>query len=508
MISSSSLPGGFLEEIQGNVYPGFKKPRQTLIFVQFSGDRPDPQGWLQRLRPEISSGLAVQQINDAFKARRERNRGHETDDEKDRTRVVNVAFTMAGLQKLDAPDLVRFPEDFSRVARLRARAASDDDSDIENWRVGGRPDRVADAVLILGTDLDTSTGEDPDMESLIDHHHRLLHEHGLDDFLILRGAVVGDGREHFGYRDSISQPIPVDGTPPEGSEEQVHFSEFVLDRSRKPRFFLQARNGHQRGDDYPAPDFPDWARGGSYLVFRQMEQLVPVFQAEAQRCALDLFGKGIAEMDPNDDGVARFSARCIGRWQNGTPVNDRSTPPPDDERPDNPGSPTAEAYREDKYGLRTPRYAHIRKVHPRDYVEKLGDRIIDDANNHRIIRRGITYSATNEAGEPEVGLLFLGYQASIEEQFEWIMRNWANSDQFSTLKSSHVINVGSPGQDALVGANQTSPKNPREPFYPIGPDSSEILREERLTLERFVVMRGGDYFFSPSLPGLDALSRR
>ena len=511
MIDGSRLPDDVLDRIQGNAYPGFKKPHQAFMFVQFV-NQSDPRGWIRAVRPSISSASAVMRINDDFKARKADPRRLPPPAEE--TNVVNIAFTFAGLRRLDTPELARFPADFSRDARARARIASDDENDIANWRVGAE-DSKADALLILGSD------EARDLDILVEDHANRALDHGLNVLITLRGEALGDSREHFGFKDSVSQPVPVLEEPPDGDEVNVRAGEFFLGLPRNLRHYLQDEDGHRRGEDRPDPDFPAWASEGSYLVFRQMEQLVDLFNAETEKAARQLFERGVSELNPERQGIDLFRAKCIGRWPDGTAVNDRPTPTAPEPPANAPRGPSARAYEEDKFGLTTPRFAHIRKAHPRDLIEALRNDlptddpevvnpIVDEASNHRLIRRGITYTAERRDADeqlaaPELGLIFLAYQASIEEQFEFVMRRWVNRDVFPTLNGVIVNAAGSPGQDALVGASQTNPRENREPLYPVGASSTGVLREERISLERFVVMRGGDYFFSPSLRGLDSL---
>ena len=70
--------------------------------------------------------------------------------------------------------------------------------------------------------------------------------------------------------------------------------------------------------------------------------------------------------------------------------------------------------------------AHIRKVYPR------GDEKESEVQRHRLLRRGIPYGepslSSPTAPVPDTedaayrGLLFLAYQTSIENQFEFLQR--------------------------------------------------------------------------------------
>jgi deferrochelatase/peroxidase EfeB len=83
----------------------------------------------------------------------------------------------------------------------------------------------------------------------------------------------------------------------------------------------------------------------------------------------------------------------------------------------------------DRTGLRCPFGAHIRKVNPRDDSTDFGS----GASNlqRRILRRGIPYGPEYDSAHPDDidrGLLFICYQASIENQFQTLITDWVNGD--------------------------------------------------------------------------------
>lgn len=115
---------------------------------------------------------------------------------------------------------------------------------------------------------------------------------------------------------------------------------------------------------------------------------------------------------------------------------------------------------------------------------------------HRILRRGIPYGADFVPGEQlypgtgpvpddqDRGLLFLCYQASIENGFEFIQHSWINNSDFPDPGQAD-------GQDPIVSQNQDAP------MFPLG--------NVHLTTSRWVITTGADYFFSPSIPALQTL---
>lgn len=115
-----------------------------------------------------------------------------------------------------------------------------------------------------------------------------------------------------------------------------------------------------------------------------------------------------------------------------------------------------------------PGNAHIRKVNPRGEFD---DR---ERSKHRLLRRAITFGPSSDSTpeDPvddgvERGLLFLAYMTSIKYQFEFVMKSWANHQDFR---------VAGAGADALLSRDWIEPT-------------------------------GGGYFFAPSVSALtDVLS--
>src|SRR5438874_12575414 len=94
-------------------------------------------------------------------------------------------------------------------------------------------------------------------------------------------------------------------------------------------------------------------------------------------------------------------------------------------------------YGEDPQGLQVPRAGHIRKAYPRDQegTEESGTDSESRTQTHRILRRGIPYgpsfgAETGGGADVDRGLLFLCYQRSIAEQFEFVQGAWINDAEF------------------------------------------------------------------------------
>lgn len=151
----------------------------------------------------------------------------------------------------------------------------------------------------------------------------------------------------------------------------------------------------------------------------------------------------------------------------------------------------------DLLGSLCPRFAHVRKVNPRDRTTDQGGSSKTLA--FQMLRRGVTWgkhypSSTEEqdADDGNRGLLFLSYQTSIENQFEILNNRWMNRE----------IGPESGGHDLLVGQSNSGVNNTRNCQL----RSSQGSVAEIGTLSNWVVPAGGGYFFVPSINALQAFS--
>ena len=99
----------------------------------------------------------------------------------------------------------------------------------------------------------------------------------------------------------------------------------------------------------------------------------------------------------------------------------------------------------DTLGAVCPFSGHIRKAYPRDDVpltgNKKGPPNEADTETHRLLRRGIPFGdpfdPTIIPDDGNRGLLFIAYQTSIVDQFEFITKNWVNDPDFKERGSGH-----------------------------------------------------------------------
>ena len=117
--------------------------------------------------------------------------------------------------------------------------------------------------------------------------------------------------------------------------------------------------------------------------------------------------------------------------------------------------------------------------------------ILTDVNVHRIIRRSTTYGAPYDPDaisalddETARGLYFIFLSAKAMATLEFLQQEWINNGNFMSLGSERDPSVGLQED----GATFTIPREP--------------VRRRIHGIETFNVLRGGEYFFMPSLSAL------
>jgi Dyp-type peroxidase family len=407
-------------------------------------------------------------------------------------RAVNIAFTSLGLRKLGLAESAvgQFSNEFvdGMTTSHRSRILGDvGDSAPERWDWGGPRTAVVDAVLLLyAVDAPTLTA--------------LEHEHspgpGLR-ILATLGTSNLDGREPFGFRDGISQPL-IDGLSRTGRPETtVRFGEFVLGYpneygryTERPILEPAADPGRMLPLESGRPDF---GRNGTYLVFRQLSEDVRGFWR--------FLDQATKRPDGSSDPVrrVRLAAKMVGRWPGGAPL----ALSPDLDDPALADANDFAYHRDDRGGARCPVGAHVRRANPRDSLDPRPGTASSWAINrrHRILRRGREYGTELTPDEAlaggngptgdERGLHFVCLNGNIARQFEFVNDTWLNNPKFAGLYDD---------ADPLVG--------PSEPYGGTFTVQSHPVRERVTGVPRFVSVRGGAYFFLPGLAATRYLARR
>lgn len=288
----------------------------------------------------------------------------------------------------------------------------------------------------------------------------------------------GEGIEHFGYVDGRSQPLLTKAEV--DKEPKLKGPDFTWNPAFSPL------------DTVLVPD-PNGAHGpdsfGSYFVFRKLEQNVWGFKKSEQDLA-DALGL-------TGDDREKAGAMVVGRFEDGTPFvldqNEAGPPVRNDF-----------TYADDPDGAICPFHAHIRKTNPRgDSVRELGQTDAKE-RGHIMARRGITYGdRTDDPDDPDIarkpetgnGLLFMSYQRSLTDQFEFTQQAWANNGSF-------VAGPGT-GIDPVIGQDPGA----ATPFEYQWPNPSGSKGHISCAFPQHVKMLGGAYFFAPSLSAIRSFAK-
>ena len=411
--------------------------------------------------------------------------------------ALNVAFTAQGLAALGVGEaaLETFPDEFraGMAEPGRARLLGDvGGSAPEHWEIGG-PDQADDLHVLL---IVQANGREV-LAARVREQRALFGPGGVRESAPLQeGYLPADGREHFGFRDSISQP-EMEGSPRRSptAEDCVKAGEFVLGYPNEygnlpptptvPAAADAHGNLPPLRSDVASPDVRDLGRNGSYLVFRKLEQDVAGFRRYFEE-----------SFSPEERGL--MAAKFVGRWPNGAPL--ALAPEHEDPRYAEPPQNNDFGYATtDPHGFRCPVGAHIRRVNPRDALGADPAKSLESVNRHRILRRGALYGGQSGEGDTEGGrrgVLFFCVNADIERQFEFVQHTWINNPRFGGNYNDRDPLLGANGDPGL--ADDGPPPGMTIPGEP--------ARRRVVGLPRFVAVRGGGYFFMPGISALRFLA--
>jgi Dyp-type peroxidase family len=364
-----------VDNIQGNVLPGFNKDFQAFLFLRIvdpDKELTNVRRWLREMIPFIATCEQVLAFNRLYKQvdEREQRAGPSVVGKPKTVQAtwMNIAFSHAALSKLmrRAPGLL--DQAFIDGLARRSEALGDPqgvgaEGSPRNWVVGG-PTNPADIVLIVASDdRDDLLAQIAWLEKTVNPRKGVGGTAGrqvdraLRIVYIQHAAVLPEPNsrnEHFGFRDGISQPgvrgrlphvgrvgdrrpgrsrrdrqesetpdptssfdyltpsVTDDFSKGKSGQDLVWPGEFVLGYRRQRG--AAAREIVEPGPEEPLPG-PAWSRDGSYLVIRRLRQDVPTFRSFFDRLAQDLRVKGLEDAD-----ASTLQAKSVGRWPSGTPV--------------------------------------------------------------------------------------------------------------------------------------------------------------------------------------------
>jgi Dyp-type peroxidase family len=467
-----------LQDLQANILKGHGRKFAHHLFLQIKeGKMNEAKKWI--------SHFAKSQITTAEEQLEGRKRHREKRDDGGPMFCLSISAT--GYKNLGAtPNSV--PSDPSFIGGLKGSPVKLSDIP-ESWDEPFR--QLIDLLIIVGDD-------NPHTAQSLGNHIARDVRHFATLLLNQRGKILhqilpgGDSIniENFGYADGVSQPLFLK----DEIDAQKLTNKVWFDGEPLGLVLVQDKGGK-------SPD-----SFGSYFVFRKLEQNIKQFKLNEGDIP---GGTGINAPLPRVRNAAGKNnndlpgAMIVGRFENSTAVVESNGDAavikhPTDETNDfdySTDSPSSASN-----GSKCPFHGHTRITNPRHDVGEFAHKV-------RLTRRGIPYDDVNRFGDkdiievtdkqlddnrPEtgVGLLFMCYQADLAKQFEFIQSTWVNNGDIG----GRLV-----GQDGIIGQgpNATIKTLPTQwgdttPFTPI-------------QFGGHVTMKGGEYFFTPSISFLTSL---
>ncbi len=437
--------------------------------------------------------------------------------------ALHVAFTAPGLRALGVTEAVieGFSHEFrgGMAEESRARQLGDVESNAPKWWNWGGP--AGDPHLVV-----MFFAEPGCFDVFVEDAKGAAWADAFEVQRVL-GTADMDGVEPFGFADGVSQPQPDWEQRRETTHAEFDYTNLVA----LGEFLLGYPNEYGKLTDRPlldpdaasaellpaadAPGKKDLGRNGTYLVIRQLDQDVRKFWQFAHGQS----GGDLATAE-------KLAAAMVGRTRDGDPLVPVQTKPiPGIEQKPEPIRQNQFTFDQDPAGSRCPFGAHVRRANPRnaDYpgrpasllkklITMLGfgprgfrDDLMSSVRFHRILRRGREYGselkpedalAPTPPDDPPRGLHFICLNANISRQFEFLQNAWMAGTKFSGLTGE---------SDPLLGTRQPIPGCPVTGDFSVPAEGG--LRRRITGLPQFVTVRGGAYFFLPSLRAIRYVAR-
>ncbi|EJD06642.1 Dyp-type peroxidase [Fomitiporia mediterranea MF3/22] len=452
-----------LNDLQADVVLGIPKRAEDFIFFNIQ-DAAAFKKDLKELIPAITTTAQVKKIRTDIT-------NHKQQGKTDLIKVaaINIAFSVAGLKKLGITESLgddAFNQgQLAHAQNLGDTGKTENGSFVPEW-IDAFKNEIDGVVLVAG---DSKISVDEGV-------NKVEHTFGksIKEVFKVNGHVRPNkekGHEHFGFKDGISFPAidALTGHLP---------GQIVVD----PGVLVCGTNGDT------VQNRPAWAKNGSFLVYRQLQQLVPEFNKFLTDNPVNVPGL------PRDKGSELLGARLFGRWKSGAPIE--LAPTADDPKLAEDKQRNNNFDFKDSFSDQTkcPFAAHIRKTNPRnDLIQPFGDGALKP---HMIVRQSITYGpevtpeeAHSNKTKVDRGLAFVCYQSNLANGFEFVQESWANATGFPPQKPV------TPGFDPIIGQKNGQARETA------GLQIDNQSANTTLPIE-FVVSKGGAYFFSPSITAL------
>ena len=436
----TSMPMLDLHEIQATVLRQRPTPYCGTHVLLRIDDAPAGRELFRRLTPHVDSAAGWWEAANAWLA---------------------IGVSYSGLEALGVPrdSLQSFPDAF-RVG-MAARASQLGDEGINAPTHWEPPFGTGQVHLGLSAFSDTEEKRRRVVAMAREQYERfsgitVVH---TQDF----GQQPGD-RNSLGYKDGIDQPaIEGNGVEPlPGQGRPIKAGEFVLGYPG------------EAGTPLPMPQPEILGRNGTYVGFRKYQSRVGAFN------------RFLRANGNTEEERELLAAKLVGRWRSGAPL----ILAPQVDNPSVGADPKRNNdfdYANDPRGRQVPLGSHIRRMNPRD--SQLAR--LTDVNLHRVIRRGTTYgppydpdAVSEEDDNVPRGAYFLFISAKAMATIEFLQQEWINDGNFIGAGDERDPIIGRQEE----GATFTIPKQP--------------VRRRIRGIDTFNVLRGGEYFFMPSLSAL------
>jgi len=469
-----------LEDLQGNILKSHERGYSVHIFVNFNSEQDAAKKWISHFGEKFVTS-AKNQIEDSAKC--QQSEGTQSDELFASFLLSYKGYQALGFNLKGQSEKGKFPC-WNFLVGLQSPAVQQrlEDPSVEEWEKGFQKDIHA-FILLADNDRDNLEKQAKEVIEEVGRVAEIVH---TEAGVVLKNKK-GQTIEHFGFRDGISQPLflkeDIELAKEQGTDHWDASAPLELVLVKDP--FGEGEHSF-----------------GSYCVYRKLEQDVRGFREAERELAkkLRLSGKD----------VERAGALVVGRFRDGTPV----TLSPSEQNPDT--VPNNFNYDRDRDGTKCPFHAHIRKSNPRgDKNDK--SQTLEEHRQRRIVRRAVSYGEMPNARDnslsrrarfehqlehlkevkvqpaegEKVGLLFLCFQRDIFNQFMFMQTNWANNQQFVN-QTTGLDGIAGQGKKQIDG--QLWPKewgkNDKMPF----------------DFYHFVRMKGGKFFFAPSISFLKNIS--
>ncbi|MDB9306407.1 MULTISPECIES: Dyp-type peroxidase [Cyanophyceae] len=467
-----------LNEIQGNILKSHGRNHAVYLFLKFQGDKEAAKQWIGHFS-HMYVNSALEQAEQAKLYRHNKDVPGKL--------FANFFLTRAGYMHLGYTYQQLPNEDAFRQGMQDPNMQNELGDDSQQWEKGFQNE--IHALVLLASDKivgprtkEAKLLEQKDQTKLRQQPALLaqkvekikqelaaiaevVHE---EQGYVLRDEKTGEEIEHFGFRDGVSQPLFLK----RDIEKERQNSDFSKWDPRAPLNLVLFKDPlGQKDESY-----------GSFLVFRKLEQNVGGWNKDVvENLAQKLKGSGTAN-------PALAGAYTMGRFQDGTPVvldQTSSGKQPEDNNFN---------YQDDQEGLKCPFHSHIRKVNPRGDTPVL----LEEEKMHRIVRRGINYGdLPSQEPEKDAGLLFMCFQASLASQFNFMQKAWAKERNFVRRDV---------GTDIVIGVEKKNAQGDAATESYNWPAQWGATEKEKVDFTHWITMKGGEFFFAPSMSFLKSLA--